>query len=119
MKAISRANTVTVHINEFMTPHSVDLSSLKNHLMNIGFFINEIDARCAMTLMVPSVALLGQLTKQYDVQVTIWLKKEADHPGWEFTCADRATINMGFSGHAAGVTDSAFAGAHPNSGTGY
>lgn len=98
--------TMTVTLNEFMTPQGIDLNFLKTHLVNTGFFIDELDATAVINTMVPSMPLLTQLIDRYTVTAKLWERKEIGHPGWEFTCVDRYTIELGSNGFVAGVTDS-------------
>lgn len=81
----------SVTMNQFMTPSGIDMNVLKEHLTASKFFVDEMDARCVGTLLIPSIPLLSQLTESYTVIVDIWAKKEVGHPGWEFRCVERKT----------------------------
>lgn len=118
MQNASGATTLSVVMNEFMTPNGISLDQLKAHFMESNFFFDEMDARCAVTMLIPSMTMLSQLTAQYVVTVKIWAKKEPGHPGWDFSCEQRGTAaeaacNMRFNmDHSAGITDSIHAGMH-------
>lgn len=87
---------ISVILNQFMGPLGIDLNTLKDHLVKSGSFIDEMDARCAITAMVPSMSVMSQLTERYIVTADIWAKKQAGHPGWEFKCVDRSTADANF-----------------------